>query len=137
MKYFKVLRFSVIKDYLDKKDGGHLFLFYNANNRKVTLIPKRLNHVDLVSRLLDVDLIDITNSSIDVSYLVPVTLSINENKYESALVGVSSMEMGYGVRHKKEDLINAGNATDALLQRGPLEMKENFQNVVSMEYALK
>ena len=78
---------------------------------------------------------DIKNRIVDASYFIPVTLIITNNEYQSMIVGSSSLEMGLGVMHKKDDLINAKNATLILLERSPLKIKNNFKELVVMKYA--
>ena len=135
-KYFTKLKHSIIDNYVDRKHDGMLSLFYNVKNKSFIVIPMNVEHVDFVALLLNVTLDDIMSGRVDASHFIPVSLVINNNEYASVIIGVSSLEMGCEVRHRKGDLINAKNATYILLQRGPLKIKRDFKEFVSMKYAL-
>jgi len=134
-KYFTRLNYSIINKCLDRKQNGMLSLFYNVKIKSFIAVPKNIEHAALVAGLLNVSMGDIKNRIVDASYFIPVTLIITNNEYQSMIVGSSSLEMGLGVMHKKDDLINAKNATLILLERSPLKIKNNFKELVVMKYA--
>ncbi len=134
-KYFTKLKSSIIKHYTGRKHAGMLSLFYNVKNKSFIAVPKDVEHAVFITKLLDTTLKDIKNRAIDVSYFIPVTIIISEDEFASIIVGISSLEMGCNVIHKKQDIVNAKNATIVLLERGPLKIKKGFKELMSMKYA--
>ena len=112
-----------------------LSLFYNIKNKNFIAVPKNIEHAVFIANLLNTTLEEIKNHSIDVSYFIPVTIIISEGEFASIIAGISSLEMGYNVKHRKQDVMNARNATLVLLERGPLKIKNGFKELVSMKYA--
>jgi len=135
LKYFTNLNYSIISGYIDRKHSGMISLFYNIKIKKFIPVPKNIEHAELVAGILNATLEDIKNKLIDASYFIPVVLVIVDNEYQSMIIGSSSLEMGYGVKHKRSDLINTKNATLILLERSPLKTKEDFHELVVMKYA--
>ena len=134
-KYFTKLKASIINNYLGRKHQGMLSLFYNTKNRSFIALPKEIEHAVFITGLLNITLDDIKNRVIDVSYFIPVTIIISEDKFASIIVGISSLEMGCNVIHKKQDLMNARNSARVLLGRGPLKIKNGFKEHISTKYA--
>lgn len=135
-KYFTRLKLTLIKAYGSRKHEGMLSLIYNTRNKGFLVIPKDVEHSIFIAQLLNISLEAIKNRTVDVSYFIPVTVIIAEEKFASIIVGISSLEMGCNVVHKKSDLFNARNATITMLGRGPLKLKEDFKEYVSLKYAI-
>ena len=134
-KYFTKLKTSIINSYAGRKHQGILSLFYNVKNKAFIAIPKDVEHAVFITKLLDTTLEHIKDRSIDSSYFIPVTVIISEGKFASIIIGISSLEMGCDVIHKKQDIMNARNAAIVLLGRGPLKIKKGFKEHTSMKFA--
>ena len=133
-RYFTNLNYSIINKYIDRKHGGMISFFYNTKIKKFIPVLKDKEHSQSVLEILSVSANDVITGIVDASYFIPVVVIIKNDEYQSIIIGSSSLEMALNVRHRKEDLINAENATLVLIQRSPLKIKKDFQKLIVMKY---
>lgn len=132
--YFIRLNRKIIEDYCGRKKQGQLCLIYNTKNKKFIALPKKIEHSEFIARLLNVSKENIKNKEVDASYFIPVSIVIIGNQITGIIIGISSLEMGCGVRHRKEDLFNARNASIVLISNAQISVKEDYKLLVSTKY---
>lgn len=95
----------------NRKHEGLFAAFVNVRTEEIIPVPIGVEHIEFASRLLHLAPSDIKAHPDVASHLVASYLQVEMNKegpiIVGVLTGVCGMNLGYGVRHMREDLEKA------------------------------
>ncbi len=112
-------------------------MIYNVWSDDFLFVPEDERHADFVSDFLDISLEELSECA---GSMIPVNVFFNSmngkkcDEISGLLVGFSSMETGYGVRHREYDLQKANNAAIRLVDGGEIPVAKNFRNEIKKNY---
>jgi hypothetical protein len=107
MRGIKYLSKKTFERYGDRKKPGLITFLIDVDKESIYPVPKGMEHVGLACILAKTTRFVIETDPKVVSHLIPSTLEIKEGLLVSVLTGVSGLELGFKVKHKKGDLRKA------------------------------
>ena len=122
-KRYNVLTWALFNAYGGRKKQGLLSFLYDSNENCFIPVPRNMEHVDFVSKLLNLEKEEL---QIHAKHIIPVNIVVEYDVIVAMVIGVSGMEIGFNVRHSKKDLKNAEKAAVNFVISGELPVAENF-----------
>ncbi len=119
VKLITRLTWDIVKNYSDRKEEGLIALIVNTNTGEIHLVPRDIEHVDFVCRLLDINKKELKKDPTIVSHIIPSMVIINqEREVVGVITGVSGLELGWGVRHTREALERVHSIIHKFIENG-------------------
>ena len=141
MRVYSKLTFEAFEKGSGRKEKGsqiRVDFFYDVEKRVFILLEKG-EHVENICKLFGITKDEIQEYSDAISNFVPVTLVFNyvyeEIILEELFVGVSGIELAYGIRHSREYLDKAHAAAMIFIENGEIPVSEKFEHKVNYRYA--
>jgi len=130
--YIKSLTPEIEKKFGDRKKTGLISFIYNAKKDEFAIVLQNNEHIDTAVEILKVKKSDIERNPEIASHLIPINIKILGKEIKEILIGISSIELGYHVRHTKKDLIKARNATWELVRSSEYQITKNIKiNIIT------
>ncbi|MBS3174918.1 hypothetical protein J4440_03495 [Candidatus Woesearchaeota archaeon] len=131
------LTWKVIEKYGNRKYQGLLTFFVNVTTEEIFPVPVDIEHIDFICKLINFDnRNELRQNPFAAMHLVPSTIHINDDGYiDSVITGVSSLEMGAGVRHSKENIKKAHKLIHDFISNGELPIGTLKEDKPIMQYA--
>jgi len=138
---FRELTLDKYEEFAHRKKSGRISFLVLPYKEQIYYVPRAIEHIDFASNLLSLN-----PSFGDISFLIPThidtKMELKEDRWGMAIYilklisGVSGMETGYGVRHKKEDIIEAHKMIVRLIDGAnpPFYRDDSFSEDIVMRY---
>ena len=107
MESIEYLSKDILRKYCGRKKEGVIALLIDVNKKEIYPIPKGVEHVQLAALILGKRKNELEKNPALAAHLIPSTIEIKEGEVRGVLTGVSGLELGLKVRHKKSDLPKA------------------------------
>lgn len=119
MKKYDRLTWKLFNKFGGRKGFGLIALLYDSQKKVFYIIPKNREHIVFVENLLNISRRDVEERRIDIGYLIPVTIEIDNNEVRGFIVGVSGLELDekLKVKHHISHLKEAYSATSSFLNK--------------------
>lgn len=140
MRIHERLSASLYNEYGGRKKPGYMSVVVNLTEGLIYPVPLNQEHDAFVSkRILEVPLRELREESEMAEKIIPSIIEIDEINREilGVLTGVSSLEMGSGVRHSKEDLEKAHAMVLEFVEKGDFPKSGDFTQKIQYKYAYK
>lgn len=141
MRSYLRLDLNVVNQFIGRKKALMLAVVTNITTNEIFPVPSNFEHVDYVPKILGVSKLDLID---DISLAKCIIPSIIEFDYDedflivkSLVIGVSGLEIGFRLRHKKEDLEKGHKLVLDFIKNGEFRLSENFRDGVNLKYILK
>ncbi|MEK6952803.1 MAG: hypothetical protein AABX29_07350 [Nanoarchaeota archaeon] len=134
INYYTKLKAEIKETFGDRKQRGLLSLLYDAKKNAFIPIPTNKEHIEIVTELLKKTKTQVIENPGLASHLIPVNVFFKDEKVTEILVGISGIEMGYKVRHSKEDLVKAHNASWNFVKKGDFSIIKELKRVLKTDY---
>lgn len=136
MKYYKRLTLDLVGKYGNRKCEGMICFLYDSRQVAFLPIPVDVEHADFIAKMIGCSKRELRE--IDISYLIPVILTLNlEGEINGLLVGVSGLEIGYGVRHLLSDLEETLMQALKFVKNGEVPVSKDIKIEVIKKYSIK
>lgn len=127
---------AVINRYLGRKKPNYLSVIVDAKTLAVYPVPPDQEHIAFAAALLNIEEDDIKARPSRAQHLIPSLIVIKDFKVAGVVTGVSGMEIGFNVRHKRADLKLAHDRVWEFINKGELPIAEKLEeNKIIYEYA--
>jgi len=107
------------KSFFPRKKEDQLCLLVNTENKEIYAVPVEEEHISCALRILNTSIDELIEKG---SILVPSNIRLNiyehPNFVYSLVIGVSGLEMRYGVRHTKKQIDRAHELMYNFLRKG-------------------
>ncbi len=135
--YIKELNWDVVNGLAQR--AGHdwiISLLFDAEKRVFMAVPEGITHLDFVAKILDVKRAQLRSDE-SAKKFIPVVIALDDGKkfITKVLTGLSSLEIGMRVVHKKEHIKLAHRAAIILIKRGEIPISIKFKGEVSYKFA--
>ena len=135
IKCYKQLTWAVYNNFIGRKGNAFSF-FVDTNADCFYMVPTDFEHIDFASMLLGVDKADISQDPSLASHLVPVVVEVTpmHDQITGAVVGVSGIEIAFGVRHSNVQMATAKQLALKFLENSEVPLSPTFELKVVMRY---
>ncbi len=140
MRIHERLSTNLYDVYGGRKKPGYMSVVVNLKEGLIYPVPLNQEHDAFVSkRILDVPLGELRENPGMAEKIIPSIIEIDEIKGEvlGVLTGVSSLEMGSGVRHFRDDLEKAHAMVLEFVEKGDFPKSRDFTQKIQYKYAHK
>ncbi len=123
---FRKLTWEIVNKFVGRKRPNAIALICDTNTQEVYVVPHEIEHVDFAGLLLGVTQNEIRANPSIASHLVPVTIELN-NMHDEVMgmqTGTSGMELGFRVRHSRQQLTTAQAMAQAFIFTGEVPVSE-------------
>lgn len=134
INYYNKLTVDIKVTFGDRKQKGLLSLLYDARKKAFIPIPTNIEHIEIAAELLKKTKNQIIENPDLAGHLIPVNIFFKDEKIVEILVGISGIEMGYKVRHSKEDLVKAYEASWDFIKNGDFAISKELKRVLKTNY---
>ena len=140
LKIFKRLDWSFVKNFGGRKNQNYTCVIVNVQNKEIYGVPRNMEHIDFLCKLLSMDNIKegrdyIKNNPKCAAHLVPSIIELRDNMVYRVITGVSGAEIGYNVRHTKEQLEQALSLVLIFIENGEIVKHPDFGLQLIDKYA--
>ncbi len=125
--YINTLTLEIEEKFGDRKKPGMISFIYDAEKDEFAIVIQNKEHIETAAEILKVKKSDIERNPDIASHLIPINIIIKNNEIKEIIIGVSSIELGYHVRHSKEDLVKARDATWELVRSSEYQIPKNIK----------
>ena len=125
--YINTLTLEIEEKFGDRKKPGMISFIYDAEKDEFAIVIQNKEHIETAAEILKVKKSDIERNPDIASHLIPINIIIKNKKIKEIIIGVSSIELGYHVRHSKEDLVKARDATWELVRSSEYQIPKNIK----------
>ena len=135
---YNKLTWKLFDEFGDRKATGFLSLIIDVHNGVIYLVPHELEHIEFVSKLLNVDKKELKKNPEMAINLIPSMISVNHDDEASGIItGVSGMELGYWITHIKEEMEIAHLLSHKFVDAGEIPKKQSLdKDVIIFKYSL-
>ena len=140
MKTASSLTWGLYNAYGGRKKPGYLAVVVNLKENVIYPIPTNEEHADFISkRILGTSKNELSMHPEWAEKIIPSIIEIDDisGKVKGVLTGVSGVEIGYRVRHDKEDIEKAHAKVIEFLKNGEIPFAEGFRAIIQYKYARK
>lgn len=131
----KGLTYKFLELFGDRKRTGLFSIIVNTKNGRVHPVPRYMEHVSFVCKLLRIDKKKLLEKPDIASHLVPSNININDEGFiDGIITGVSGLEIGARVRHTKESLDIAHTIALQYIQNGEIPVEKLKINKIMTTY---
>lgn len=135
MKNYTFLTYGLLSSNGDRKKPGRLSILVDLVEDKIYAVPCDIEHIDFAREILG---FGPEENGKRYTKLIPSHIDcVKKDGLEivaGVITGVSGIEIGYGVRHRKEDVSLANVKTLDFVAKGDVEISRDLENEVCMKY---
>ncbi len=126
-KVFASLTWATVARFIGRKKAHVLSVICDTENNKIYPVPLEIEHVDWAATILQVTRTEIRQNPSSASHLVPAVIELSPTREEvvGLLTGTSGLEIGFRVRHTKEQLESAHKMTLRFITKGEIPFEES------------
>lgn len=130
--YYKKLTADIPYSY----DDSLRCFVYDVNKGVFFLVPETKQHIDIITKVLDKTKEQIEKNPNIVSPLISVNIFFEDDKIKRITLGLSGTEMGYKIKHSKEDIKKAYDASLEFIKKGDYRKSDDFKIEVNKKCVL-
>ena len=140
-KPFNRLSWAVFNGYGSRKEQGLVSVVVDTETKLIYPVPLGEEHLEFVPKIIFLEKNDVFENPPRFSRFVPSLIETEFNPLTQSfqvlgvVTGISGLELGARVRHKKEQLELAHALVLDFVNRGELQVSEKFQHKLSLKYA--
>ena len=141
VKSYTKLDSNVINQFLGRKKALMLAVVTNIETNEIFPIPCDFEHIDYVHKIVGISKLELVE---DISLAKNIIPSIIEFDYDeeflivkSLVSGVSGLEIGFRLRHRKLDLEKGHKLVLDFIKNGEFRLSSNFKDAINPKYILK
>ncbi len=135
LRYYNTLTQALFNQYGNRKEQGIISFFYDVEEKAFLPIPPDTEHADFVSKIFHIEKNSLKFDERP-KRLIPIIIKMDENfNVSKILIGVSGLEIGYGVRHSKKDLVRAKRMTVKFVKYGEFKIKKPLYLKLEKKYS--
>ncbi len=127
----KTLTKRVCEEYCaSREQQSYMSMFYDSKSKKMLIVPYDKSHVEYAAEVIGVREEELNGNA---THLIPVTMGFTMRrriKIDGLMVGLSSLENGLEVPHKKEDIDQAIKFLRRIIYKRRFAKSKNYKEAV-------
>jgi len=119
-------------DFINRKAHSLFSVLCDTKTGLIYPVPANMEHVDWSAIILSTSSEGIQNNPDIASHIIPVIFQLDafQEHVESVLTGTSGLELGYGVRHTKDQLEIGNTMALEFIAKGDFPLSENPKIII-------
>ena len=132
---YSKLDWSLISRFGDRKKLGYVSIIINVDNGEVYIVPRDTEHIEVLTKILSMDIEDLREHPELAANLVPSIIEIKDEEVYGILTGFSGSESGYNIRHTVKQLDKGHALALKFVEKGNILQHQEFTHKVIYRYA--
>jgi len=140
MRIHNRLTWALYNSFGGRKKPGYLSVVVDLKTKTIYPVPLGKEHVKFVAEnLLGISEDELSNDTSLAMRIIPSIIEIDgiAGEVKGVLTGVSGVEIGYRVRHLKQDIEKAHGLVIGFIEQGEIPLSEGFKARIEYKYAVK